>query len=439
MSGFAKIYLLIAVVALSGCSEEKTEVEEPVITADKPNILVLISDDLGLDASNQHLAPITSAAKTPTIDSLAQQGVTFTNVWATPACATTRASILTGQHGIRSGIRTVPGLLEADDQFIVDSLIDDSESSYQVGFFGKWHLAGGAAEDSHPNDMGIPYFAGNVAGNVDDYYNWLLTVNGNSQYSTNYHTSEITDQAIKWQQQLDDTKPWFMWLAYSAPHGPFHEPPQQLHSRSLQGLNVADDPREFYLAAIEAMDTEIGRLLNSLSEKTLNNTVIIYISDNGSPKKVMDISVLAKSQSKGTLYEGGIKVPMIISGAQINKQGYESTMVNSVDLYNTILTLAGKEASSTSDGYSLFYLLNNSKTGESREFNYSEFVDGQTQGYAVRNSTYKFIEQFDGSHEMFNLVDDAYEKVNLLNGNLTDSESAAYDLLKEKLAEYKNY
>ena len=144
-----------------------------------------------------------------------------------------------------------------------------------------------------------------------------LTINGVTNRSTEYHTSAITDLAIDW---IDSqARPWFLWLAYVAPHTPFHMPPEGLHTQSLSGTDadISANPRDYYLAAIEAMDTEIGRLLSGMSEAERDNTLVIYMGDNGTPSRAADRSVYADG-TKGSFTEGGLRVPMVVSGKGVN-------------------------------------------------------------------------------------------------------------------------
>ncbi len=306
-------------------------------SAGKPNILFIIADDQGLDSSAQY-AYSSDLPVTPTINTLAEQGIVFDNVWATPACTTTRGTLITGQHGINSGINYVPAVMDSSTQTLqryIKSLPQSSD--YQTAVIGKWHLGGGNPELSHPTDSGVDYYAGTITGTLDDYYNWQLTEGGKNTTSTDYHTTKITDLAVDWLAlQNEQQQPWFLWLAYVAPHSPFHLPPENLHSRShLTGTDadITANKREYYLAAIEAMDSEIGRLLDSLSAEERENTLIVYIGDNGTPAGVVDANVYSKTHSKGSLYEGGIRVPMVVSGQGVSRINVrESAFVNISDL-----------------------------------------------------------------------------------------------------------
>lgn len=147
-------------------------------TSDQPNILLIIADDQGLDASAQY-ALSADLPVTPTLNQLASQGIVFDNAWATPACTTTRSTIITGQYGVTSGVLDVGDKLPADALTLQRFLASDEDTdNYQSAVIGKWHLSGTPADASHPATVGIDYFAGNLRGSISDYAEWDLTING---------------------------------------------------------------------------------------------------------------------------------------------------------------------------------------------------------------------------------------------------------------------
>lgn len=373
-----------------------------------PNILLLISDDQGVDSSAQY-SYSSDVPTTPRLNQLAQQGVVFDNAWATPACTTTRATLISGLHGVNSGVTFVPGVLSDTVETVQSRLsANPNTSEYASAVFGKWHLAGGRdPSPTHPQDVGVDYFSGLLAGTVSDYSNWEHTVNGTTSTSTTYHTTAITDFALDWIE--DQNQPWFVWMGYVAPHSPFHLPPANLHSRTgLTGeqADIDANTREYYLAAIEALDTEIGRLIDNMPAEDRENLIVIYIGDNGTPNGVRDATVYMRGHSKGSLFEGGVRVPLMVSGSAVGRQNVrESALVNSSDIFATVLDLAGAEPEiPLGDSYSFKALLD--EAGESvREYNYTEFESDTETGWAVRNEDYKLIEYSDGSQSLFSLAD----------------------------------
>ncbi|WP_202966672.1 YHYH protein [Cellvibrio sp. OA-2007] len=214
-------------------------------------------------------------------------------------------------------------------------------------------------------------------------------------------------------------QPWFLWLAYSAPHSPFHLPPASLLKRTeLTGTaeDIAAHHREYYLAMIEAMDTEIGRLLSAMSESQRANTMIIFIGDNGTPATVVDETVFSSSHAKNSLYEGGIRVPMIVAGKGVARSASrEAALINTTDLFATIANVAGNPVSSINDSYNFsgLFTANNTATAP-RTYNYSEFESAEVQGWTVRNQQYKYIQFLNGTQELYDLNADLGEKNNLL-------------------------
>ncbi len=393
----------------------------------KPNILLIIADDLGLDASAQYSLG-NDLPVTPNLDALASDGIVFDNAWATPVCTTTRGTIITGLHGVNSGVDTVPDTLDTSIMTLQRHLSNDANSAdYQSAVVGKWHIGGMNPDLDHPNQSGVPYYSGNMSGSLRDYFEWDLVTNGVESQSTTYHTTAVTDMAIDWITAQSD--PWFMWLAYSAPHTPFHLPPNDLHARSLSGTDadIAANPREYFLAAIEAMDSEIGRLLNSLSVEERENTMIIFIGDNGTPNAVLDTTVFPTGHSKATLYEGGIRVPMIVSGAEVSRNGErESALVNTADIYPTVIEALGSAPNTQVDGVSFYDML--SEAGiSSRTFNYSEIITNRTNGWTTRSATHKLIVFNSGDRELYDLDNDIREENNLI----ADSEDGYETIISE--------
>ncbi|WP_111980228.1 YHYH protein [Algibacillus agarilyticus] len=411
----------------------------PVVNT-QPNILILISDDQGKDTSAQYPLYSNDLPTTPNINQLAEQGIVFDNAWATPMCATTRAAILTGQYGIHSGITQVPGDLNTTTPIIASMLSSsDNANNYQTGFFGKWHLAGNGSDLDHPNKMGIDYFAGTIQGNIDDYYNWDLTINGELNKSTEYHTSKITDLAIDWIDKSDTTKPWLVWMAYSAPHSPFHLPPASLHNRNLSGTtdDIENNTRQYFLAAIEALDSEVGRLVAEIPTEQLANTIIFYIGDNGTPKKVIDTTLYAKAHSKSTLFEGGVNVPFIVSGQKVTRKNQrESALINSTDIMATLAEIANIPLTTQTDSNSFAHLLT-TENASHRDYLFTSIDNSSdaNSGYAIRNQNYKLISYKDGTEAFYDLSQSPIETTDLLSqANFNSTNAAAiYQTLKNQL------
>jgi len=233
-----------------------------------------------------------------------------------------------------------------------------------------------------------------------------------------------------------------LWLAYVAPHSPFHLPPEHLHSRTdLTGTDedIDANKRDYFLAAIEAMDAEIGRLLDSMSDEERENTLILYVGDNGSPAGVIDKSVFEREHSKGSLYEGGIRVPMIASGYSVNRKNVrESALINSTDFFISIANTAGSDLSLLNDSYDFTRLLKASASEPVtplRQINYSEFVSSDITGWVVRDEQHKLVE-LEGEQHLFDLESSIAEEDDIIQTTATIAEalsSYARDIRNEVL------
>lgn len=398
---------------------------EPVA---QPNILLIVSDDQGIDSSSQYDTG-DDQPTTPTLDSLAAAGLTFENAWATPACTTTRGTLITGQHGINSGVDRVPDNLSNQSVTLFDYFgATPATQNYATALIGKWHLTNPPVA-SDPIEAGVGYYAGNLRGVVDDYYNWPLVKDGVETTSTEYHTTVVTNLAIEWVQAQD--QPWLLWLSFVAPHIPLHLPPADLHNRNLDGTDIEQNPRAYYLAAIEAMDAEIGRLLASLPPVERERTLVVFVGDNGSPARAHGAALFPRSHVKNSLYEGGLRVPLVVSGPGVSRRGQrEAALVNTVDFFPTVAEIAaGADAPAPGmvDGRSFAPLLSSANAPQ-RQYNYSEFV-GATTGWAVRGSQYKLIEFSSGQRELFDIQTDLAESNNLIERqdlSQTISDLSAY-------------
>lgn len=443
MKKLLKYLILVQFSIIISCSNSN-EIEHIVDTNtnltelegenNKPNILLIIADDMGLDATPGYNIGSQKPIM-PTLENIIKSGVKFTNVWSNPTCTPTRATILTGKYGFRTNVVKVDDVLSTSETSIQKYINQNLENKYSNAVIGKWHLS---KDSNHPSQMEIDYYAGSLIGSLKDYNNWSLNINGETTNSTDYNTTKYTDLAINWVK--DQTDPWFLWLAYNAPHTPFHLPPNELHSKGFLPTDEASikaNPMPYYLAMLEAMDTEIGRLLGSMTSEEKENTVIIFIGDNGTPGAVAQ--EYNSKRAKGSLYHGGINVPMIISGKNVARiNDTEDALINLTDLYATIANLAGINVSNINDSFSFHELLSTTSEGK-RDYIYSE-MEGNSNllSKTVRNKTHKYILFDDGSESLFNLNEKPFETKDLLRVNnlpLNESDSKIKDELVIKLAE----
>lgn len=432
----SKIIFFISLITIISCSKNNSTTVDGN-NQETPNVLLIIADDLGLDATPGYdigdMKP-----NMPNLQSLIDSGIRFNNVWSYPTCTPTRSSILTGKHGFRTNVLKVGDELSVNEESIQSYISSNSPSSYSNSVIGKWHLS---TDPNHPNEMGIDYYAGLLTGAVQSYTDWNFTENDQTNTSTEYVTTKFTDLAIDWVEGQD--QPWFLWLAYNAPHTPFHLPPSDLHFQgdlASDQASIDANPLPYFMAMTEAMDTEMGRLLNSLSKEERENTIIIFIGDNGTSRSVAQ--EYNSSRVKGTVYQGGINVPMVISGNGVSRISQtEDALISTVDLFATIAELSGIEISEINDSKSFKNLLTSSEAS-SREYVYSEIgLDSGGSDYTIRNSSHKYIRFEDGTEALFNLSANSFERPNLLSDSqlpLSESDSTIKVELIDSLEAIRN-
>ncbi|WP_435892582.1 sulfatase-like hydrolase/transferase [Oceaniferula spumae] len=411
------------------------------------NILLLILDDWGIDSSpidNQGNLNA-SLPSMPNLETLAARGVRFTNAYAQPVCSPTRASIITGRYGIRNGVGHPTSNTLATSEVTLPEVFTAQSSGYSLASFGKWHLGGG--NDGPSTLGGWPEFRGILGGGVGNYYNWSKTINGTTTAgNTTYTTTDQVNDAVNFINAQGST-PWFVWIGFNAPHTPFHNPPAHLKSSPDYPVDANNEitgvanRRPAYNAALQALDTEIGRLLESVD---LSNTNIILIGDNGTPGQVIQ-SPFSNGHAKDTLYQGGIHVPLVIAGPDVEICGTSKKQVHCVDLFSTILDLARlTEPSGVDlDSQSLLPILKGrdvaSRAVVSERFNSGSAGDGRSIILA-EYPDYKLIafgDPTDGNdattYEMYQISSDTDEQTPLAVPPVsTDLHYAAYMALIAK-------
>lgn len=406
------------------------------------NVLLVIADDLGADSFPLTAQASASLPPMPNLTALKNSGVLFTRAYAHPVCSPSRASMLTGRHPFRTGIgaqltgATSPQL-QAAEFTLPEAFAANPATGHELAMFGKWHLNAGAGTNDTPRTIGgWPHFAGSISGALPDYSAWTKVTNGVSAATTAYATSDAVDDAIDW-IAAQGSSPWFAWVALNAPHSPLHQPPLDLHGYDA----AAATNRNLYEAMCEAMDTEIGRLL---AEVDLAETTVIFIGDNGTPQNVIQPPYNA-AHSKGTLYEGGTRVPLIIAGKGVASPNRNSAVpVHCVDLYATILELAGIDVAATQlagqgiDSRSVMPVLEN--TADTPRFAFVEqfgadLTSAQSGRAIVDAAGYKLIQFDDGHEEFYKTATDLNEATTLLgNVALSAADQAAYAALKLEMA-----
>jgi arylsulfatase A len=405
--------------------------------AKRPNVLLIMIDDLGwMDLHCQG----NSQLDTPNLDRLAKQGMRFTAAYAAaPVCSPTRAAIMTGLSPARLQLTNhitysdfVPKnskVLPAKSRMFLplthDTLAERlKRAGYSTGFFGKWHLAGvpkrggKGQEKYYPEHQGFDINKGGCAhGGPPSFFDPYRIHNLPDRRKGEYLPDRLADEAIQFMRK-NKQKPFFVALWNYTVHWPMQAPENLVKKYEKRKGPGVKDPR--YAAMIEAMDRSIGRILESLrKEKLDDNTLVIFASDNGAFLGVADIRPLRLG--KGFLYEGGIRVPLIVRWPGVVKPGTLcNTPVISTDFFPTILRAAKipQAKNEPADGENLLPLL--TQTGKLKRtaihFHYPNFAwhSQNRLGSAIRTSRYKLIKNHDdGSTELYDLSKDIGETRNL--------------------------
>lgn len=431
----------------------------PPVETQPTNVLLIVADDFGVDMFSPYgVHP--SPAPTPNLDALAAEGMLFEYFYSLPSCSPTRAAVLTGRMPFRCGIgkpidQWLPEhALPLDERTLAEVLKDGSKTSIATSAVGKWHLGsesvGGA---SHPNLQGFDWYAGTL-GNLmfgSTYFGHQKVTNGVVGSSRTYVTSEQVDDALARIGTMPE--PWFLYLGFNAPHTPLHAPPSNLHTQELSGV-PADTANAHYRAMVEAMDTEIGRLLAGIPAEVRANTTILFLGDNGTPSQVMTPPSIP-GNSKGSVYEGGVRVPLVVAGKHVDAPGTRcGALVQAVDLFPTIVELMGANLaqgvgdSRPIDGLSIVPYLADPARAPLRQYAVAErfspngFGEPASYGAMVRDARWKLVRRDGQPDALFDMRDSqgdpiAYEDPgtgNLNDGDMTAEESEAFARLQAALS-----
>lgn len=435
------------------------ETDSDPVEVEGRNVLLMILDDLGLEQIAAY-GMSDKVAPTPNIDALAAEGVMFRRAWSNPSCSPSRASMLTGRHGRRTGIGRWIYPIETTyplplDEVSIPEMLAYSEDSWTTSAVGKWHLSDrSAGRVDHPTDSGFDWFSGTLAnvenfsgpnpGGTVDYYHHQIARDGELVWMDGYLTSETVDDAIDRVAAMPE--PWFMWLAFNAPHLPIHAPPADLHSYDLTPESPGLDQ---YHAMVEALDTEIGRLLASIDPDELARTTIILVGDNGSSSYAIP-APFDPTRSKATTYEGGVNVPLVVTGPLVSQPGTESdALVHLVDVFATVAELAGVSMDEVADertgepvvvdSQSFVPYVREPSTPSEREFLYTEgFYDNGPGPYsedqkAVRNDTHKVIQVIGVDTRFYEFVGYFDEGEPLVLDALTPEQTASLEDLTAEM------
>lgn len=404
----------------------------------KPNIVIFLADDLGWSdiscfGSKYYI--------TPNLDKLSEEGVKFTSAYMMPTCSPSRASLMTGEYPPRTGVYTVEAYAHTPDRmkklksiqsekFLNPEDITIAEvlqnTGYKTGHFGKWHLGDspetyplakgfdvnvGGCEAGAPNSFFSPY--GNIK-NIDD------------PEGGRYLTDFLTEKACDFIENHKNES-FFLYFPFYQVHVPVHAKKEWVEKyKGKPGFGEQNNPA--YGAMVSYMDYSVGRVLDKIEELGLSkNTIVVFASDNGG--QIMVTSNTPLKGQKGNLYEGGIRVPLIIKWPGIIKSGTTCDVpVTVVDFFPTLAEMAGADIpeSKLIDGESIVPLLRGRKKLEREAIFWhlpSYNGNGRANSFlwqaprgAVRKGNWKLIENFeDGSIELYNLKNDIGETKNLSN------------------------
>jgi arylsulfatase A-like enzyme len=392
-------------------------------TARPPSVILILMDDMGWRDVGFTGNAFT---ETPHIDSLARKGLVFRQAYASaPNCAPTRACLMSGQYTPRHGIYTVvdprqpagspwhkltAARSESDLPTGVVTIAESLQSAgYATGFFGMWNLGRGRSGPVTPGGQGFEtvVFPETIQFGKDAYFD----------ADGNYLSDRLTDELLAFVEKNTD-RPFFAYFADHAVHAPYDPKPDLLEKyekKAMRGNDRRDDPA--HAATVEAVDQNVGRIVAALERmKLTDDTIVIFTSDNGGTPQF----TAPLRGSKGELYEGGIRVPLVVCWPGLARPGSTcDEPVSSVDLYPTLLELAGvnRPEGQTLDGVSLVPAFRGAAAlARPRLFwHFPCYVGRATPASAVREGDFKLIEFFeDGGHvELYNLGTDPNEERNL--------------------------
>ncbi|MBT5134743.1 MAG: arylsulfatase [Halieaceae bacterium] len=367
---------ILAVIAVSILASAQ------VTAAERPNVIVIVADDLGWADVGYHGGNI----DTPSLDRLAEQGVQLNRFYTTPICSPTRAALMTGRDPMRLGVAY--GVIMPWDNIGVnpaEHFMPESfgAAGYQTAMVGKWHL-GHAQMTYHPNERGFEHFYGHLHTEVGFYPPFAnvggkdFQINGVTADDEGYETFLLADEVSRYIRERDTQKPFFIYMPFIAPHTPLDAPAelqekykdidtdlpparsnQTDSTRRISKMLMRESARPMYAAVVDGMDQAIGQVLNTLDEEGLSdNTIVLFFSDNGGAAYSYGGADNAPLRGgKGETFEGGIRVvslmrwPEKLQGGQIFDQ-----VMTVMDVFPTLADAAGVDPLNTFefDGSSLW-------------------------------------------------------------------------------------
>lgn len=419
--------------------------------AKQPNLLFILTDDQGWTTPACYGNPY---VETPSLDRLAAEGMRFTDAYVTPQCTPTRASLLTGQHTARNGMWHVigwygtPWAPVSEPPFRLQLSPQDcrlphllQQAGYATGMGGKWHLT----NNEHGHYVFLKQKSARLFG-----FDEVAPAGAGSQNEGDKWVDHLTDCAIDFMKRHRD-KPWFYYLSHHTLHNKVAAPEALIRKYARQGAPESGLHNATYLAAIEHLDRSVGRLLNTLDELQLTQqTVVIFLSDNGGIDASYNLPQWDESpldgsipltikerqfdnaplrEGKGSVYEGGLRVPCLVRWPNTVPPGTtSSTPIHVVDWLPTLLSLADRPLKSAADGVDLTPVLRGGSIAPRALYWYLPLYDlrwKSTPAAVIREGDWKLIEYFgdwyDAQHayhrgqrtELYNLSSDLGEQHDL--------------------------
>ncbi len=418
--------------------------------AEKPNIIVMVADDLGWNDVGFHGGDI----DTPSLDRLAAEGMELNRFYTTPICSPTRAALMTGRNPMRLGVALGVILpwdnngVHPDEHFMPESF---QAAGYQTAMVGKWHL-GHAQMTYHPNNRGFEHFYGHLHTEVGFYppFGNLggrdFQENGVSIDEQGYETYLLADEVSRYIRERDESKPFFVYMPFIAPHTPLDAPKelqdkykdintdleparskQTDHTRRMSKMMMMPSARPMYAAVVDGMDQAIGQVLDTLDDEGIaDNTIVLFFSDNGGAAySVGGADNVPLRGGKGETFEGGIRVVSVMRYPDKLSGGEKMTdIMTAMDVFPTLAEAAGIEPQNTFklDGRSMWPSISEGIRQPRNDFVFfgSEVPIYGSFNFTVFNDEWKLMQEVDQdqlnitvTNYLFRIKDDPYEHNNL--------------------------
>lgn len=393
--------LLIGIVILSAFACNPKEALPPT------NVILILTDDQGYGDLGIHG---NTAIETPVLDQLGRESARFDRFYVSPLCAPTRASMLTGRYHLRTGTVSVSKGLENMDaeEYTLGELFQDN--GYRTGIFGKWH--NGQHYPNHPLAQGFDVFTGFLGGHWSNYFDTHLEKGGEMQQMEGYISDVLTDEAIAFLETNQD-QPFFTYIAYNTPHSPHQVPDRFFDAYKAQGL---DDELAAIYGMVANLDWNIGRVLEKVKDLGLEeNTLIIFLTDNGPNGDRYNDGMKGR---KGSVHEGGVRVPSFWKLPAKIKPGVRSIAGSHIDILPTLVDLLGLDfvEKLSLDGISLApTLLGKEQKTDRAIFSHVAQPERTIDPYpgSIRKDSL-ILAHLESGNELYDLKNDPEQKINLM-------------------------